>query len=170
MRAFVVALCLSLAGPLAGGQAAFTAPPKASRDGAGARVSFAVSGPTDVEVAVLDAGGRAVRHLAAGVLGGEKPPPAPLKAGLAQALTWDGKDDFGRQAAGGPFTVRVRAGTGVTFGRFIGGDPYTFGSLAGIAADEDGNVYLLGFHGVLNQQHIVATRGAIFQPVYVTEH
>ena len=160
MRALVVALCLSLAGPLFGGQVAFTAAPRASRDGEGARVSFAVSGSTDVEVAVLDAGGKVVRHLAAGVLGGTLPPPAPLKPGRSQKLRWDCKDVLGQAAAGGPFRVRVRAGTGVRFGRMIGGSPYT-GSVVGmpyrapvngLAVDAEGNLYVkmystVGSHG-----------------------
>jgi len=79
---------------------------------------------------VVDAKGGVVRHLAAGVLGGENPPPAPLKKGLSQSVEWNGKDDFGRKASGGPFKLRVRAGQGVKFGRFIGEDPCNFGSQA----------------------------------------
>jgi len=135
-------------------EAQFTNGPTARRDGDAVTIRFAVSVGTDVEVAVLDTGGKVVRHLAAGVLGGAKPPPAPLEAGLKQSLTWDGKDDYRKPAIGGPFKVRVRAGSGVKLGRLIGGDPYTFGSIVGIAADEDGNVYLLGFAGALNQRQM----------------
>ena len=35
---------------------------------------------------MLDTAGKVVRHLAAGVLGGPKPPPEPLKPGLSQSL------------------------------------------------------------------------------------
>ncbi len=132
----------------------FTRGPVAARDGERVKITFAVSAKTDVEVAVLDSTGKVVRHLAAGVLGGKNPPPPPLRAGLKQALVWDGKDDFKKPAGGGPFKVRVRAGSGVKFGRLIGGDPYTFGSIVGIATDEDGNVYLLGFAGALNQRQM----------------
>jgi hypothetical protein len=90
----------------------FSAKPDARKAGDNVKITFAVSGPTDVEVAVLDAGGKVVHHLAAGVLGGKIAPPAPLKAGLAQELVWEGKDDLGRPAGAGPFTVRVRAGIG----------------------------------------------------------
>ena len=76
------------------------APPTAECAGDRVSVSFTVSEATDVEVAVLDAKGHVVRHLAAGVLGGKNPPPPPLKPGLAQALVWDGKDDL-RQAGRG---------------------------------------------------------------------
>ncbi|MHC4716886.1 MAG: hypothetical protein ACYS5V_07950 [Planctomycetota bacterium] len=134
----------------------FTAAPAASQADGAVTITFAVSGPTDVEVAIVR-DGKVVRHLAAGVLGGAKAPPAPLAAGLKQSLTWDGRDDLGKPVGGGPAgcSVRVRAGSGVRFDGFIGGDPYTFGRIVGIACDEDGNVYLLGFHGRINQNHLV---------------
>jgi sugar lactone lactonase YvrE len=137
------------------GNVQFVTKPKVVRAGGATQVSFAVSTNTDVEVAVLDADGKVVRHLAAGVLGGAKPPPAPLVPGLAQTLSWDGKDDFGaltpdtRHPA--PFSVRVRAGTGVKFDRFVGADPFNFGAIDGIATDEDGNLYLKGYGGEANQ-------------------
>jgi len=150
-------------GALAAGAAAkveFARAPQATRADAGLAITFAVSEATDVEVAVLDAQGQVVRHLAAGVLGGKNPPPAPLAPGLEQRLVWDGKDDQGKPGVGGPFAVRVRAGTSVQFGRLIGGSPTT-GSVAsmpfrapvnGLAANADGGLYVLmmsavGSHG-----------------------
>jgi sugar lactone lactonase YvrE len=129
----------------------FAAKPTAAKAGDRVKISFALSAPTDVEVAVVSADGKVVRHLAAGMLGGKNPPPEPLKAGLSQALEWDGRDDFGKPAAGGPFKVRVRAGIGAKFGRFIGEDPCNFGSLESVAGDEDGNVYIAGARGDVNQ-------------------
>jgi hypothetical protein len=148
------------AGPALAGKVEFSRPPQAVGKGEQAGVAFTVNEPTDVEVAVLDAKGQVVRHLAAGVLGGKNPPPVPLKPGLAQQVTWDRKDDLGKPAAGGPFRFRVRAGTSVRFGRLIGGSPYS-GSVAtmpfrapvnGLVTDAQGNVYLLmmssvGSHG-----------------------
>lgn len=109
-------------------------------------VSFSVPKPTDVEVAILDAKGNVVRHLAAGVLGGQNPPPEPLKPGLDQTLVWDGKDDLGRPAAGGPFQARVRSGLGASFGRIVGDSPYNFADTIcrGLAVDANGDVYVLG--------------------------
>src|SRR6185436_5286245 len=127
--------------------AAFSRKPSVSRSGGKTTVSFAVSSPTDVEVSVLDSKGAVVRHLAAGLLGGTKEPPEPLKPGLSQTVEWDGLDDFGKAAAGGPYRIRVRAGTGVKFGRFIGEDPCTFGGITSVAADETGNVYIVGHGG-----------------------
>ena len=134
-----------------GAEIKFATAPTAAKAGAGGTVAFAVAAKTDVEVAVLNAKGEAVRHLAAGVLGGEKPPPEPLKAGLSQSLTWDGNDDFGKKAEGGPFKFRVRAGSQFQFGRFVGEDPYTSGSVDGLCTDEDGSVYVSSYAGTHNQ-------------------
>jgi DNA-binding beta-propeller fold protein YncE len=151
--AFLVA-AFAAGGTVASAGVSFSTPPAAVKAGDKTRISFTLSEPSDVEVAVLSSanGGQpeVVRRLAAGVLGGANPPPAPLQAGLAQALEWDGKDDFGKPA-GGPFTVRVRAGTGVKFGRFLGEAPYTFGTVKSLAADETGNLYVLGYGGNRNQ-------------------
>ncbi len=138
----------------------FAAPPRVERAQGGFAVSFALGRAADVEVAVHDAGGKVVCHLAAGVLGGKNPPPPPLQPGLAQRIAWVGKDDAGREAAGGPFKVRVRAGMQVRFGRTIGGSPLT-GSVVsmpyrapvnGLAADGAGNLTVkmmsqVGSHG-----------------------
>jgi len=139
---------LSGAAIAAGANVTFASKPSVSRDGQKAQLSFSLSAPTDVEVAVLDAAGKVIRHLAAGVLGGKNPPPEPLKTGLQQTLEWDGKDDAGKPVEGGSFSFRVRAGTSVKFGRIIGTDPYT-GNVThnrctdgGIAVDKDGTVYL----------------------------
>jgi hypothetical protein len=140
---------------LAGEGVTFTAKPAAARDGEKTKIGFAVSAPADVEVAVLGADGKIVRHLAAGVLGGKNPPAEPLKAGLVQSLQWDGKDDDGKPAAGGPFKVRVRAGMSVKFGRIIGTSPYTGntpGNSDGLAVAPDGTLYvkLASYVGILH--------------------
>ncbi len=146
-----------IAGPLmalmlgssAWGQApGFAAKPAAERAGDGARIRFAVAGPTDVTVAVLDAGGRVVRHLAAGALGGQNPPPGPLRAGLAQELVWDGRDDAGRPAAGPDRSgLRVRVGLGLRaeFERIIGWNGQNIDFPRALAVGPDGTLYLL--HG-----------------------
>ena len=135
----------------AGEEVKFADKPVVSKKGEAVSVKFAVSAPTDVEVAVLAADGKIVRHLAAGVLGGENQPPEPLKPGLAQTLEWDGKTDLGKPAEGGPFKVRVRAGTGVKLGKFIGANPYNFGNVSTAQTDEDGNIYVYAGGGQLNQ-------------------
>lgn len=114
-------------------------------------INFTVNANTDVEITVLNAKDEVVRHLAAGVLGGIKAPPEPLKVGLTQSLEWDGKDDFGKAPTNGPYKVRVRAGSTFKFGRFIGEDPYTFGQVDGLACDEEGNLYISSSAGTHNQ-------------------
>src|SRR6185503_4725374 len=96
----------------------FVKKPTAVRSGDKVTIAFTVDRPTDVAVTVEDGQGTVVRHLAAGVLG--KNPPEPLRPDtLAQALEWDGKDDYGKAAGGGPFKVRVRLGLKPEFGGFL---------------------------------------------------
>jgi hypothetical protein len=137
--------------PVTAAEISLAEPVKVAPNGEGAEISFAAAAATDVEVAVLAADGKVVRHLAAGVLGAALPPPAPLQAGLAQRIHWDGKDDFGKAALGGPFKVRLRAGMGVQFGRFIGQDPCTFGFINSLTTDADGNLYATACAGDTNQ-------------------
>lgn len=150
-------ILLSLATVALGGQPRFVQPPRASLEGRSMTVTFALSAPTDVEVAILDAKGTVIKHLAAGVLGGESPPPPPLKPGLTQALAWDGKDDYGKPAGDlAALSVRVRAGMGVALDSVVGGDPYAFYSremgqgdhaawrITGLEAKPDGSVYVVG--------------------------
>jgi NHL repeat len=139
-----------------GGEVKIVSGPTAAKTEGKTRIAFAVSGRTDVEVSILDAKGKVVRHLAAGVLGGEKPPEAPLKAGLSQKVTWDGKDNFGKPAKGAPFKVRLRAGMGVKFGRMIGGNPMSMGKIRGVATDSRGNAYLMSIsRGTGNFKQVV---------------
>ncbi|MCW8130488.1 MAG: hypothetical protein KIS92_09085 [Planctomycetota bacterium] len=151
VRTVLACAAMLLAGSLLAGDVRFATPPSAKQNGGQTEIAFALAAAGDVEVAVLNAKGDVVRHLAAGVLGGDKAPPEPLKAGLSQTLAWDGKDDFGKAAQGGPFKVRVRAGLGVKFGRLLGADPYNFGSIDSVVGDEDGNVYIAGSRGESNQ-------------------
>lgn len=138
----------------------FESPPRVEREGGRMTLSLAVKLATDLEIAVLDDKGQIVRHLAAGVLGGKNPPPSPLEPGLRQKIAWDGKDDLGKEAQGGPFRFRVRAGTTVQFGRLIGASPYSGNVVSmpyrapvnGLVADAQGNLHVLmmsavGSHG-----------------------
>jgi hypothetical protein len=84
-----------------------TSGPTATRDGDAVKITFAVSAPTDVEVAILDGKGRIVRHLAAGRLSENAPEPFKRDS-LAQEIIWDGKGDYGEAAEGA--AVRVRLG------------------------------------------------------------
>src|SRR5262245_61685468 len=146
MRFLVIGACLYwfvLSLPVPAAAQDFRTPPTAVRVNDKVKIIFALAAPTDVEVAVLDSKGKVVRHLAAGVLGGKNPPPAPLAAGLAQELFWDGKNDAGQPAGGGPFEVRVRAGLTPVFGRTVGDSPHNFNQTMcrGLAVDANGDLY-----------------------------
>lgn len=140
-RVLLFALCVCAVSGAVGAEAGFRTGSSLEKSGAGAKISFSLVAPADVEVAVIDSSNRVVRHLAAGVLGGANPPPEPLKAGLVQEVLWDGRDDFGNSAAGAPFKIRVRSGTDVKFGRFVGDQPYLVMGQS-IACDEEGNIYI----------------------------
>ncbi len=138
----------------------FSSGPSVTQTDNSLTVSFTVSRSTDVEISVLNADGKVIRRLAAGVLGGKNPPPPPLKSGLSQRIVWDGKNDEGKVARKGPVRFRVRAGMKVKLGRMIGGSPYT-GSITtmpyrapvnGLAVDEKGRLFVkmmssVGSHG-----------------------
>ena len=67
------------------GEVAFTARPTAVKDGGKVGISFAVSAPTDVEVAIVNTRGEVIRHLVAGVLGETPPAPGTLDHGARTA-------------------------------------------------------------------------------------
>mgnify|MGYP001022590826 CR=1 FL=1 len=127
MRAVLtIAMLLLIAGPVSAGEPAkppaFTKKPTTAKAGEKTVITFAVDRETDVAVYIEDAKGKVVRHLVAGSIG--KNAPEPLKSGaLEQAVEWDGRDDLGRPAAGGPFRVRVGLGLRPAFDRMIGFAP-----------------------------------------------
>ena len=124
-------------------QPVFTKKPTATRTGDKMKIEFTVDRATDVAVTIEDAKGKIIRHLAGGVLG--KNPPEPLLANtLAQTLDWDGKDDLGKAAAGGPFQVRVQLGMKGEFDRFLLYNPHGSGPISSVAVGPGGALYV--FH------------------------
>ncbi len=122
---------------------AFTKKPSAVRTGDAVKIDFAVDRITDVAVTVENAQGKIIRHLAGGVLGNN--PPEPLQArSLSQSLTWDGKDDFGKPAVGGPFEIRVRLGLKPEFDSFVLYNRDASGEVSAVAAGPGGTLYV--FH------------------------
>jgi sugar lactone lactonase YvrE len=132
-----------LALPVAAAEVRFVAKPTATAHGKEVKIAFEVSSPTDVEVAVLDAKGTVVRHLAAGLLG--KNAPAPFKKdSLAQEVVWDKKDDARRPAPGGPFRIRISIGATPRLEKIAGWDGATLGSpVAGMVVGKNGELYVL---------------------------
>lgn len=93
----------------------FAEKPSVTRKDDRFEVTFATKGYCDVTVAVQDADGRIVRHLASGVLGDNTPPPF-RKSSKRQTLTWDGKDDLGRDLSkrvGGLSALSLRVSLGL---------------------------------------------------------
>jgi hypothetical protein len=72
----------------------FTKKPSLARQGDRVTVSFETKGFCDVTVAVENAAGKIIRHLASGVLGPNAPEPFQ-RSRKSQAVVWDGKDDQG---------------------------------------------------------------------------
>jgi hypothetical protein len=124
---------------------AFTKKPTAVKSDDKVKVEFAVDRETDVAVYVENAKGEIVRHLVAGVLG--KNPPEPLKANaLAQSVEWDGRDDDGKPAVGGPFKARVALGLKVGYAGTVFSDktgPNNLVDVMGMAVAPDGRLYVL---------------------------
>lgn len=134
---------------LAAAQPAFTQKPTAVKSGDAIQIDFAVERETDVVVTIENARGKIIRHLAAGVLG--KNPPEPLQANkLAQSFVWDGKDDFGKAATGGPFTVRVQLGMKPEFDRFLAHNPHAGGPISSVAVGPGGTLYVFHRDGTVN--------------------
>jgi NHL repeat-containing protein len=97
----------------------FTKKPVVTRQGDNITVRFTSKAFCDATVAIEDANGKIVRHLASGVLG--KNAPAPFKKGsLEQVIVWDGKDDQGTYIDDkDAVTVRVSLGLKPVFERTL---------------------------------------------------
>jgi len=95
----------------------FTEKPTVTRDGDKVTITFASKGFCDATVAVEDATGKIIRHLASGVLGAKVPEPFQ-KDSLSQTLVWDGKNDQGVHVDNkDSLTVRVSLGLKPQFER-----------------------------------------------------
>jgi NHL repeat len=123
-------------------KADFSSKPQAEKAKDGIAISFAADKATDVEVAILDAKGRVIRHLAAGLLG--KNAPAPLKKGsLSQKLFWNMKDDAGKAVSGPGYQVRVRLGSRARLQKHVGWNGNTLSSVVGMAVGPKSELYVL---------------------------
>ena len=137
-------LAASALAPAGEAPPAFAAKPTAAKAGDKVKIEFAADRETDAAVYVLDAQGKCVRHLVAGVIGGKGAPPEPFKPGLAQSVEWDGQDDAGKPAAGGPFKVRVTLGMKPEFDSFVLHNPDGSGRVHALAVGPGGTLYV--FH------------------------
>ncbi len=120
--------------------AGFARQPEAAVERGQVQIRFRAARATDAAVSIRK-DGRIVRHLAAGVLG--EGGPAPLHPGLAQALTWDGRDDAGRKVDPAGCTVHVGLGLGARFDRVLGWRGEAVGPVCGLAVDGAGRLFVL---------------------------
>jgi NHL repeat len=101
----------------------FASKPKVRRRGDRITISFETKAFCDVTLAIEDASGRIVRHLASGVLGKNAPPPF-RKNSRSQALVWNGKDDQDRYLDDkDALTVRVSLGLKPAFEKDLFSEP-----------------------------------------------
>jgi len=124
------------------GEVEFRGKPAIVKDGRTVKIEFTVSRQTDVSVCIENAQGEVVRHLAAGMLGPN--PPAPLKAdSLEQSVSWDGNDDLGKPAIGGPFIARVDVGLFARLHKIIGWSGQKLDTVNGLVPGPDGTLYVI---------------------------
>lgn len=141
-RAVALIVWLVLAGGAFGETVAFSSKPRVKAEQGGIRIEFTLNKYTDVEVAILDAKEKAVRHLAAGLLGPNA--PAPLTRGtLRQSLIWDYKDDTGKKVPPGRYAVRVGLGLKPEFDRILGSGPNALEAVRGLAVGQGGELFVL---------------------------
>jgi hypothetical protein len=101
------------------GPFAFAEKPVVTRDGDTVTIRFKAKAFCDATIAIENAEGRILRHLASGVLGENAPPPF-RKNSLAQSVVWDGKDDQGAYVDDkDALTVRVSLGLQPRFERTL---------------------------------------------------
>ena len=136
-------LCFLLVQFSSAAQVRFVDKPSVTKNGERTKISFAVSASTDVEVAIVSDSGKIVRHLVAGVIGGDSVPVRPLVKGLKQELWWDGKTDAGKSVEAKDFKVRVRLGLGIEPDGFVGENRDYINALFGLATNDKGNLFVL---------------------------
>jgi len=118
--------------------------PTVQREGDRTKIVFALDGPDDVLVRVVDAQGRTVRNLGCGFLGDSAPEPF-ASGSLRQEIVWDGKDAGGKPAPAG-CKVRVAVGLRPRLDRFVAHDPVQLlPQLCGMEVDRKGRVYVALF-------------------------
>ena len=147
MSISIIPLCLFFAVASLHAAPGFWQKPACQKDSAGVRISFAASPGTDCAVWIEDAKGKTVRHLAAGLLGKEAPPPL-IRDKNIQSLLWDGRDDAGSPLPGGKYTVRVGLGLAAAMNRVIGPDKQWMGGVHGLAVNPAGELYAYSDGGI----------------------
>jgi hypothetical protein len=128
---------------------AFVQKPRVTREGDRVAVSFETMAFCDATVAIEDAQGRILRHLASGVLGENAPEPFQWNS-KKQTLVWDGKNDKGQYVDDKEsITVRVSLGLKPQFERTLYWSPKKIGAwgVQAICAVKEG-VYVYQHHAL----------------------
>ena len=112
-----------------------------------AAISFETDRWCDATVAIEDTEGRRIRHLAAGMLGDNAPPPLQQKS-RRQLLVWDGKDDSGQLVDMSGCRVTVTLGLRHRFDRAMGHSHYTIGEVKALTVDAQGDLLVLEGYSV----------------------
>ncbi len=126
----------------------FVSEPTVTRDGDRIEISFTSKAHCDATVAIENAEGKIIRHLACGVLGSNAPIPFE-KNSLKQCVVWDGKDDQGRYVDDkDTCRVRVSLGLKASFEKNLYWSPHKrIGSMPIMSATPEG-VYVYDGAGV----------------------
>ncbi len=135
-----IAVSVSVAAPIHGAEL-FSEPPSAEVADGRTIIRFAVGRPTDAEVAIVDANGAIVRHLAAGCLGDDS--KEPFRPGLRQDIAWDGRDDQGLPVRDNALRVRVALGLTGRFERIIGWSGQNLDGVRGLTCGPDGTLFVV---------------------------
>jgi len=120
----------------------FARRPTVARQGDKYVIRFASEAACDATVAIVNAQGKVVRHLASGVLGANA--PAPFEQGsLEQELVWDGRDDRGKPVDAAVCRVKVALGLKPRLDKLLGWSPGTVSVLKGLAVNRQGRLAVL---------------------------
>jgi hypothetical protein len=126
----------------------FAQKPVVTRAGDKVTVAFESKGLCDVTVAIENAQGKIVRHLASGVLGPRAPEPLQKDA-KRQVLVWDGKNDQGAYVDDkNAMTVRVSLGLKARFEKNLYWSPHKRISTLPIMAAAPEGIYVYDGFGV----------------------
>ncbi len=144
----------------------FAQKPAVVRQGDTVTITFTSKAFCDATVAVENAEGKIIRHLASGVLGKNTPPPFQ-KNSLRQTIVWDGKDDEGRYVDDkDALTIRVALGLRARFERTLFWSPQKRGGGSLIIHAAPEGVYVFDHGGGVSQLRLFGHGGNYVRTLY----